>query len=130
MWDVESIDKSGAARRRTYKIHMAKQESVWDWVRVLRADPSRADEFDGWDRLGGFNIARILSVQPQLARYCDLSKLKPLSWIRLLRKQPQFVAQCDKWEGVQKYAPELFDRLLMEKNAPSTMLDYVPLGDC
>ena len=90
---------------------MVTPKNHWDWVCVLRADPSRADEFDGWDRLGGFNIVRILSAQPQLARYCDLGKLKPLAWVRLLRKQPQFAAQCDKWDEMREFAPKMVERL-------------------
>jgi len=90
---------------------MAKPKSQWDWVCMLRADPSCADGFGGWDRLGGFNIARILSSQPQLARYCDLSKLKALAWIRLLRKQPQFATQCDKWDEMSNIAPQLVEKL-------------------
>ena len=90
---------------------MPRQMNEQGWVEVLRTMPERADEFDGWGQLGGFNIARILSAQPQLARYCDLKKLKPMAWIRLLRKQPQFALQCDKWEEMRKFEPGLVKRL-------------------
>ena len=83
----------------------------WYWIRVLQTQPERADEFDGWAELGGFNIARILRVQPQLARYCDLKKLKPMAWHNLLVKQPQFAPQCDKWEEMRQFAPRLVECL-------------------
>lgn len=82
-----------------------------EWVRRMAENPDLAKDFSDWDRLGGFNIARLLSRQPQFAERVGLRKLKPLAWIRLLRKQPQFAAQCDKWDEIRKYAPALVARL-------------------
>ena len=81
------------------------------WLHVLLTQPERADEYDGWAELGGFNIARILRVQPQLARYCDLKKLKPMAWYNLLVKQPQFAPQCNKWKEIRQFAPRLVELL-------------------
>jgi hypothetical protein len=90
---------------------MIELDDDWQWLHVLQTEPERADEFKDWDRLGGFNIMRVLRVQPQLARYCDLKKLKPMAWYNLLVKQPQFAPQCDKWEEIRQFAPRLVELL-------------------
>ena len=67
------------------------------------AKPEMAVYFTGWDQLGGFAWARILSRRPEFADRCDWSKLKPLAWRQLLMRQPQFADKCDKWEGVRPF---------------------------
>ena len=39
-----------------------------------------AERFTGWDQLGGFAWARILSRRPEFADRCDWSKLKMRVW--------------------------------------------------
>lgn len=59
------------------------------------AKPEMAERFTGWNELGGFAWARILSRRPEFAGRCDWSKLKPLAWRQLLMCQPQFTDKCD-----------------------------------
>jgi hypothetical protein len=60
-----------------------------------------AERFTGWDQLGGFAWARILSRWPEFADCCDWSKLKPLDWRQMLMRQPQFADKCDKCKNGQ-----------------------------
>jgi hypothetical protein len=62
-----------------------------------------AERFAGWDLLGGFAWARILSRWLEFADCCDWSKLKPLAWRQLLMRQPQFADKCDKWEEMRHF---------------------------
>jgi hypothetical protein len=62
-----------------------------------------AERFAGWDLLGGFVWARILSRWLEFADCRDWSKLKPLAWRQLLMRQPQFADKCDKWDGMRPF---------------------------
>ena len=74
---------------------MPSQNDTWAWERLIGVKPEMAEHFTGWNELGGFAWARILSRRPEFADRCNWSKLKPLAWRQLLQRQPQF---ADKWE--------------------------------
>jgi hypothetical protein len=73
---------------------------------LIVANPEMAVYFTGWDQLGGFAWARILSRRPGFADRCDWSKLKPLAWRQLLMRQPRFADKCDKWDDMRSFDVE------------------------
>jgi hypothetical protein len=54
------------------------QNDTWVWERLIVAKPEMAEQFVGWDRLGGFAWARILPQRPEFADRSAWSKLKLL----------------------------------------------------
>jgi len=92
----------GVALQTTYLyLIIPSSDDTWAWERLIVAKPEMAEQFTGWDWLGGFAWARILSRWPEFTDHCDWSKLKPLAWRQLLLRQPQFADKCDKWEEMR-----------------------------
>ena len=87
-------------------VFLPSTDDTWAWEHLIVSTPEMAAQFTGWDQLGGFAWARILSRRPEFADRCDWSKLKPLAWIQLLRRQPQFADKCDKWDEMCSYGGE------------------------
>ena len=83
------------------------QDDTWAWERLIVAKPELAELFTGWNELGGFAWARILSRRPEFADRSAWSKLKPFAWRQLLMRQPQFADKCDKWAEIRLFGGDV-----------------------
>lgn len=72
------------------RLRFPDQEDHYAWVLFLSERPQYADRFKQWDKLGGFNIARILSSHPEFENRVNLKKLKPRAWDELLMHRVEF----------------------------------------
>ncbi len=81
-----------------------------DWAHILSFHPELAPEYlrgSKWDDFDGSDWVTLLQ-QPELAEYCDWSKLGFSDWRALMGFTDEFVAKCP----FENFEPEEIDELL------------------
>ena len=91
---VDSVDDAGADFIQFFKpgtTVLDRDQAYYfdgdDWCATLVVMPEMASKCD-WSRLCTYHLVEILSIQPGLVTYSDLSAFDGWDWMQLLKEQP------------------------------------------